>query len=841
MAEKSIRLDKIMGIIITLVFLIISNRGVPSFERIESQLYDIGTRFAVADYPSADEIAVIDIDNKSLADIGPWPWPRHIIAEMISLLHGEGAGLIGVNILFSEKELDEGIKGIKNFREKYSAYPPADEDISLKNWVLDSLDQIEKRLDSDSILVDSVKRSGNIILPLSSKEITTQKHPESEDHPFLVNNILSSSNMSYFFKKDIEIKAPVFPFRELAQSAAGLGHDDLSSDSLMGSRSHPIYRSYKGDIVPSFPLRLGIAYFNQQPAGVIAEENRIKLKGRPIPLTGGEMLVLFEKSQQVFSKFSFSDVFNNKQLQSKMKGKVVIIGFNHSGSSVADTPISPHMAESELTAHIFANIINFSPVARPGYMLYIEALVILLTGIGVSVFLPGRAHRLTGIIVTTGSMFLILLGGVIILSFMGIWFKTVYISGCIAAIFLYLFAKAAIVSGAFASEPPEISRLLGLNFQSQGRLDLAFEKFKRLPLDNETKGLIYNLGFEFEKRRLTRKAVTAYEYINRGGGFRDLNDRIPRLKALDKSSTLGSYGLDRGGSPLVDSGGAARTVIGRYKILDKQGKGSMGVVFKALDPKINRLVALKIIQFSEEFDEEVIQEIKERFFREAEIAGQLSHPSIVTIHDLGDDGDVTYMAMEFLEGENLDSFINKENLLPLRKILNVVSRISSALDYAHKQNVIHRDIKPANVMLLKNGNIKVTDFGIAKAISASRTKTGVILGTPNYMSPEQIMGQKIDLRSDIFSLGVLFYQLLTGELPFHGENLSGLLYQITQVTHPSPRNFNPKIPKVCEQILNKAMAKDPNKRFGSAGEFSRVTNALGLKIDQIRRRRSFSR
>jgi len=213
----------------------------------------------------------------------------------------------------------------------------------------------------------------------------------------------------------------------------------------------------------------------------------------------------------------------------------------------------------------------------------------------------------------------------------------------------------------------------------------------------------------------------------------------------------------------------------------------------------------------------------------------------VTIHDVGDDGDITFMAMEFLEGENLDRFINKENLLPLRKILDIVTSIAGALDYAHKEKVIHRDIKPANVMLLKNGNIKVTDFGIAKAISSSRTKTGVILGTPNYMSPEQIMGQKIDLRSDIFSLGVLFYQLLTGELPFHGENLSGLLYQITQVRHPSPRNFNPKIPKVCEQILNKAMVKDPNKRFGSAGEFARVTNALGLKIDQIRRRRSFGK
>jgi serine/threonine-protein kinase len=264
----------------------------------------------------------------------------------------------------------------------------------------------------------------------------------------------------------------------------------------------------------------------------------------------------------------------------------------------------------------------------------------------------------------------------------------------------------------------------------------------------------------------------------------------------------------------------------------------MGLVFKAQDPKINRLVAIKTIRFSDEFEEDVIQEIKERFFREAEIAGQLSHPSIVTIHDVGEDQDLTYMAMEYLEGEDLDKFIDKGTLLPLRKVLDVVAKVADALDFAHKNNVIHRDIKPANIMLLQNGQIKVTDFGIAKAISSSRTKTGVILGTPNYMSPEQIMGQKIDARSDIFSLGVLFFQLITGELPFHGDNLSGLLYQITQVKHPSPRNFNPKVPKICEQIIDKAMAKNPDNRFKSANDMARIVRLLGSKIDELKEKRA---
>jgi tRNA A-37 threonylcarbamoyl transferase component Bud32 len=279
------------------------------------------------------------------------------------------------------------------------------------------------------------------------------------------------------------------------------------------------------------------------------------------------------------------------------------------------------------------------------------------------------------------------------------------------------------------------------------------------------------------------------------------------------------------------------TRIGRYEILQGLGRGSMGLVYKALDLKLNRLLAIKTIRFSDEFDEDVIQEIKERFFKEAEIAGRLSHPCIVTLHDMGEDQDLTYMAMEYLEGENLEKFINKKNLLPLRKVLSVVASVAEALEFAHRADVIHRDIKPANIMLLKTGGVKVTDFGIAKAISSSRTRTGVILGTPNYMSPEQIMGQKVDPRSDVFSLGVVFYQLLTGELPFQGDNLSSLLYQITQVKHPPLRSFNSRIPVACEQIMDKALAKNLDERFKTAGQMEKLLRLLALKVDQKQKQR----
>jgi len=329
------------------------------------------------------------------------------------------------------------------------------------------------------------------------------------------------------------------------------------------------------------------------------------------------------------------------------------------------------------------------------------------------------------------------------------------------------------------------------------------------------------------------KALAAYAYINNGERYVDLHERILKLKKSADPSAPGDH--DKGEEANIRSGseGEVKTSVGRYKIEGVLGKGAMGIVYKATDPKINRTVAVKTIRFSDEFDDDVIRELKQRFFREAEIAGQLSHPSIVTIYDVGDDGDLTYIAMEYLEGEDFDHYVNKRNLLPFRKVLYVVEKIADALDYAHKSEVIHRDIKPANIMLLRNGQIKITDFGIAKAISSSRTRTGLILGTPNYMSPEQIMGQKIDHRSDLFSLGVLFFQLLTGELPFHGKNLSGLLYQITQSKHPPVRSLNPRIPKACEQLIDKAMAKNPNERFGEAGDMAKMIRRLAYWIDMM--------
>ena len=270
--------------------------------------------------------------------------------------------------------------------------------------------------------------------------------------------------------------------------------------------------------------------------------------------------------------------------------------------------------------------------------------------------------------------------------------------------------------------------------------------------------------------------------------------------------------------------------IGRYEIIRSIGKGAMGEVFLGRDPNINRLTAIKTLHFEEAFAPEDIEPIKSKFFREAESAGTLSHPHIVTIYDAGEDGSSAYIAMEFIEGTTLLRFVRRKHLLPLRRLIRYMVQVAEALDYAHTQGVVHRDIKPANIILTPTGQIKITDFGIAHIATSSHTQTGVVKGTPYYMSPEQFSGQKVDGRSDIFSLGTTMFQLLTGTLPFYAESPALLMNQIMNFPHPNPRAINPRIVPAMVGIVDKALHKDRNDRYQTADALAAALRRLDKRI-----------
>jgi len=292
----------------------------------------------------------------------------------------------------------------------------------------------------------------------------------------------------------------------------------------------------------------------------------------------------------------------------------------------------------------------------------------------------------------------------------------------------------------------------------------------------------------------------------------------------------GARGQTAAGTLILGDAQVEQPMLGRYRIEKELGKGAMGVVYQGRDPKINRVVAIKTMALAQTFEADELDEVKQRFFREAETAGRLNHPNIVTIYDAGEEQDLAYIAMEFLKGRDLLPWCKPGKLMPLPLVVSIVARVADALDYAHAQNVVHRDIKPANIMFEPDSDqVKVTDFGIARLTDSSRTRTGMVLGTPSYMSPEQLAGKKIDGRSDLFSLGVTLYQLCCGQLPFAGDSLAQLMFRIANEPPADIRGYAPDLPAAMVTVIERALDKDADRRFQRGSEMAEALRGC-LKV-----------
>lgn len=270
--------------------------------------------------------------------------------------------------------------------------------------------------------------------------------------------------------------------------------------------------------------------------------------------------------------------------------------------------------------------------------------------------------------------------------------------------------------------------------------------------------------------------------------------------------------------------------LGRYEIVRELGKGAMGIVYLAKDPLIGRLVALKTIRPAAHADDDETKEFQQRFIREAQAAGILNHPSIVTVHDIGLDEPtgVSFIAMEYVEGQNLKEVLSQGRPLTFEQVGDIIAQVAEGLDFAHAKGIVHRDVKPANIILLDGNRAKITDFGIAKITSsaANLTTTGQFLGTPNYMAPEQIKGTPVDGRSDIFSLGICLYECLTRRKPFGGDSLTSISYKIVHEAFPPLHEVNPTIPEGFEEIVGQCLAKDPAKRYQRGKDMSNALRAV---------------
>jgi eukaryotic-like serine/threonine-protein kinase len=355
---------------------------------------------------------------------------------------------------------------------------------------------------------------------------------------------------------------------------------------------------------------------------------------------------------------------------------------------------------------------------------------------------------------------------------------------------------------------------------------------------------LYTLGSQLEQRGRAPQATAVYRHLARfDNTYRDVAARLRRLMDAERAKLKAApaapdkNAVQAAPAPTTASAAAAGSAaagassappaapdtqrLGRYALEREIGRGAMGIVYLGRDTAINRMVAIKAIPLASEFSDAELVEARARFFREAETAGRLNHPNIVTIYDVGEERGLAYIAMEYLKGRHLSDYVKSNNLMEPRKVLEVIARTAEALGFAHKQQVVHRDIKPANLMYDPATDIlKITDFGIARLSGAGSTRTGIVLGTPSFMSPEQLEGRNVTGHSDLFSLGVSLFQLLTGQLPFTADSMTGLMQQIAEAPHPPLRAFRPDLPACVESVIDRALAKNPDARFDSGAQMA---------------------
>ncbi|OZG74584.1 serine/threonine protein kinase [Hahella sp. CCB-MM4] len=368
----------------------------------------------------------------------------------------------------------------------------------------------------------------------------------------------------------------------------------------------------------------------------------------------------------------------------------------------------------------------------------------------------------------------------------------------------------------------DLALKLAGQYYRQQRLDQAMDSLEFCYATDEALDLCYSIAIEQEKKRQYDAAMRTYEAIlEQTGAFRDVKERLHNLKAASNVLTQHGTGLAMAKTMALPEA-SVKPVLGRYEIQQELGRGAMGIVYLGKDPKIARLVAIKTLNY-QQYDERELEDLRERFFREAEAAGRLSHPNIVTVYDVGEEADLAYIAMDYVQGSPLDRFCRADELLPVPRVYELMVQVADALQYAHERNVIHRDIKPSNLLYNpETGQVKVSDFGIARISDDSKTRTGLVLGSPLYMSPEQLKGKAIKATADLYSLSVTFYQLLTGATPFKADTLPELSIQILNKKHKSVREVRSDLPASAVRIINKGLQKDPAKRFQSADEMSKA-------------------
>ena len=830
--------DWFLGVIVVIAIAIFNRASdlVPSLER---KAYDLGVK-ATARVPS-DKVTVIAIDEQSLGNIGRWPWSREVLAKMTDKLTEAQAKVIGYTVLFAEPQIDPGYTYITKLLDLVGkSPPPGDEILGTGSSVALAqfkgvLEEAERALNTDRKLAGSFERSGNAVPMMLFEPGVPQGKPDRPLPDYVLKSALPKVGQGVD-EGMVPTRRADYPIEAIGKAAFALGHLNAIPDIDGGTRTEPLVLSYYGQVFPSLAmmiaaksLNLGVADIQVTP-GAKVSLGRLNITTDPLT----RMYTYFYKDREgrpAFPVDSFYDVYVGKIPVEKYRDKIVLIGPTAPGlGSATITPVSAAMPPVLTLAHTVSSILSEHFFVAPAWGYWLEFALFLL----IAAYLIGALPRLKAgmALAISGGLFVALLvAHFVLMTANGMWIQLMLPATLLLVGHGALVSKRFIVTEAAKLKSDETSaesnRMLGIAYQAQGQLDLAWDKFRQVPMSDAVMDNMYNLALDFERKRQFNKAESVFRHMaDFNPKYRDLETKLTRAKAMSETVILGGGGSHPGGTVILPGGGVEKPMLGRYEVEKELGKGAMGIVYLGKDPKIGRVVAIKTMALSQEFEADELQDVKERFFREAETAGRLTHPNIVTIFDAGEEHDLAYIAMEFLKGKDLTLHTKQDNLLPLDKTLSIVARVADALAYAHKNNVVHRDIKPANIMCdLESDSVKVTDFGIARITDSSKTKTGMVLGTPSYMSPEQLAGKRIEGRSDLFSLGVTLYQLCCGKLPFAGDSMAQLMYKIANEPPADILQIKPDLPVEVVAVINKSLAKQPEERYQTGDEMAQAIRA----------------
>jgi serine/threonine-protein kinase len=821
------RADWFVGVLVVLAVLALHS-ATDFFATLERRYYDFAST-STSRQPS-DRIAIIAIDDQSIANIGRWPWPRDVHAQLIDQLAAAKAKTIAHTAFFFEPQTDRGLVFIRKMKEALgpvaSAADPSVPQDGLNEQLGKVIAEAEIALDTDAKLAASMARAGNVLVPSVFALGEPQGKPDSPLPAYALKSAVEESGG--FSLPAIRGQQPI---EIIGSSAAGVAHLNQLPDVDGAVRQEPLLINYYGQAVPSMGLLAAVKSLNlgatdiKLNAGESVQIGKLRIGTDEAAL----MLPQFYKGRDgrpAFAVDSFYDVLSGKIPAGKYTDKIVIIGATAAGVGTQfPTPAGPGLSPAETIAHITSSILSEHFLVQPAWGVWATLGVLLVVAAYLIAGLPrlsaGKAAAVTLLLFV---LLLVIEFG--LLSAAATWLKLVFPAALLVIGHLALTTKRFLMTEAGKlksdEESAETNRMMGLALQGQGQLDMAFDRFRRVPFTDALMDNMNNLALDFERKRQFNKAQAVYEYMaSYNKNHKDLQSRLNRAKNLSETVILGGGGAHPGGTMLLDGGGVEKPMLGRYQVEKELGKGAMGVVYLGKDPKIGRVVAIKTMALSQEFEGDELTDARERFFREAETAGRLQHQNIVTIFDAGEEHDLAYIAMEFLKGKDLLDVTKDGQLLPIAKVLSIVARVAEALAYAHKQNVVHRDIKPANIMYDPDSDtVKVTDFGIARITDSSKTKTGLVLGTPSFMSPEQLAGKKVDGRSDLYSLGVMLFQMLAGVLPFRGDSMAELMYKIANEPAPDIRAIRHELPARLADIVALSLSKRPETRYQDGDQFA---------------------